>query len=113
MDQKEVIMDQTTAAETIITPIPTITDPVPSSNLKQAAVEALKTFFRYGILGGIMVALGVIIKGINIDTGVISISWSIVEAGFLLTAATALSAALDTFIHKWDALPNATGILGF
>lgn len=106
-------MDQTPID--IISTIPSASDPIlltPSSNLKQAAVEALKTFFRNGILGGVVVATGVILMGIHTDTGMILVNWNMAIALFVFTALSAAMVSLDKFTHEWDGT-KATGIIGF
>lgn len=88
-----------------------VLEPVVSttSTAKDAAVEALKTFFRNGILGGVVVAIGAMISGIHPDTGMIIINWGVVSSLFLFTALSAFAVSLDKFIHEWD----GGGLIGF
>ena len=71
-------------------------------NWKAALTEAVLEFFRTGILGGGVTAMGVILMGINGENGVINVNWQLVTAVFLISAISALMRAIDRFIHESD-----------
>lgn len=70
--------------------------------MKQASLEALKEFFRTGILGSLVTAILTATQGINVEAGSFEINWNILVAAFAFSVLTALARAIDRFIHEWD-----------
>jgi hypothetical protein len=80
--------------------------------MKKAFIEAIKEFFRTGILGGLSSATGVAILGLNTTTGEIHINYALMFVVLLFNLLTAFMRAVDKFIHEWDGT-KLKGIMPF
>ena len=75
------------------------------TNWKDALTEAIKEFIRTGLLGGLAASLAIVISGLSIyiSSGPpLIINYQLALVVFAFTALTALTRALDKFIHEWN-----------
>ena len=85
------------------------------SETTQAIVEALKEGARYLVFAVVTSVGGVILSGINTQTGVIAINWQIAYALALFTAVTTVLRMLDKYKYIFTKLTEETakGVLPF
>lgn len=89
------------------------------SALKDAFVEGLKYFLRTEIFSVVPLLLGLVLMGINTETGAIAINWFLLRAVFLFQTITALLGAIDKAKHIYgkemnpDDVGKSFGIVKF
>jgi hypothetical protein len=84
--------------------------------LLTASKEAVKEALRYLLLGTIaeggIVVVQILISGINTQTGVVNVNWSVVGSVALFAFLTVLMRAIDKFKHTYEKElnPDLTGV---
>lgn len=77
-----------------------------------AVWEALKELGRLYLVSVVPLIIGVILTGINTETGAININWMIVRAVFLFQSLTFILRAVDKYKHILNKSLNPKGLEG-